>query len=557
MAGYTRQSVAEILNGLDITAPPINAEFNQLESAFNGTTGHSHDGTSGNGPKINLATSISGYLPAVNGGTGTRNNPTATTDPAVSNDSASGYGPGSIWVNTSGLRTYICLDGTPGSATWAYLFVQGVGDHMYPRLTASTDLGTDSLRFRDLFISRDAILGRDLIVGGSSTITGTLGVTGAATFGTLNATAVNIDGGNIDETPIGVFVASTVRGTTVTALTGFVGDVTGDLLGNVTGNLTGNVTGDLTGNVSSSGTSDFNIVNITGTLDMSSGTSATVTGLSAPINPTDAATKSYVDSGISALVDVAPAALDTLNELAAALGDDPNFATTVTNNLATKLPLAGGTMSGAIAMGTSKITGLGNPTLVQDAATKSYVDTADALKLNLSGGTMSGILVMDGSRITTLGTPVAGTDATTKTYVDNILISGEDATASAAAALVSENNAAASEAAAANSETNSATSETNASASAAAALVSENNAAASEAAAALSESNASASETASALSETNAATSETNAQTAETNAETAQAAAEVALAGIQEPLLQMATAFTNSQERFISEHAYA
>jgi hypothetical protein len=40
---------------------------------------------------------------------------------------------------------------------------------------------------------------------------------------------------------------------------------------------------------------------------------------------------------VAALVDSAPATLDTLNELAAALGDDPNFATTVTNSLATKL----------------------------------------------------------------------------------------------------------------------------------------------------------------------------------------------------------------------------
>lgn len=48
---------------------------------------------------------------------------------------------------------------------------------------------------------------------------------------------------------------------------------------------------------------------------------------------------------------------------------------TATNTgLGTKLSLTGGTMSGAIAMGTSKITGLGNPTANQDAATKTYVD---------------------------------------------------------------------------------------------------------------------------------------------------------------------------------------
>jgi hypothetical protein len=46
------------------------------------------------------------------------------------------------------------------------------------------------------------------------------------------------------------------------------------------------------------------------------------------------------------LVDGAPAALNTLNELAAALGDDAAFSTTVTNSIATKLPLAGGAMTG-------------------------------------------------------------------------------------------------------------------------------------------------------------------------------------------------------------------
>ena len=57
---------------------------------------------------------------------------------------------------------------------------------------------------------------------------------------------------------------------------------------------------------------------------------------------------SYADTAVANLVDSAPGTLDTLNELAAALGDDPNFSTTVTNNIATKLPLAGGTMTGAI-----------------------------------------------------------------------------------------------------------------------------------------------------------------------------------------------------------------
>lgn len=50
--------------------------------------------------------------------------------------------------------------------------------------------------------------------------------------------------------------------------------------------------------------------------------------------------------------------------------------TAVNTGLALKLNLTGGTMSGPIAMGTSKITGLGTPTANQDATTKLYVDTA-------------------------------------------------------------------------------------------------------------------------------------------------------------------------------------
>ena len=58
---------------------------------------------------------------------------------------------------------------------------------------------------------------------------------------------------------------------------------------------------------------------------------------SASDNSTKIATTAYTDTAISNLVDSSPAALNTLNELAAALGDDANFSTTVTNSIATKL----------------------------------------------------------------------------------------------------------------------------------------------------------------------------------------------------------------------------
>ncbi|MBW5870545.1 phage tail protein, partial [Yersinia enterocolitica] len=74
--------------------------------------------------------------------------------------------------------------------------------------------------------------------------------------------------------------------------------------------------------------------------------SPTLTGI--PTAPTpdisatggEVATAEFVKQAISALVDSSPEALDTLNELAEALGNDPNFATTMTNALAGKQPLS-------------------------------------------------------------------------------------------------------------------------------------------------------------------------------------------------------------------------
>ena len=60
------------------------------------------------------------------------------------------------------------------------------------------------------------------------------------------------------------------------------------------------------------------------------------------------ATTTYVTTQINNLIAGAPGALNTLDELAAALGDDASFATSVTNSLAGKLSLSGGTMTGKI-----------------------------------------------------------------------------------------------------------------------------------------------------------------------------------------------------------------
>jgi hypothetical protein len=89
-------------------------------------------------------------------------------------------------------------------------------------------------------------------------------------------------------------------------------------------------------------------------------------------------------------------------------------------NAANKLPLAGGTMSGAIAMGTNKITGVGDPTSAQDVVTKNYLDTVVLAPSNLTGpitsvGAATSVAAQTGTGSTfvmntspTLVTPVLG-----------------------------------------------------------------------------------------------------------------------------------------------------
>ena len=87
------------------------------------------------------------------------------------------------------------------------------------------------------------------------------------------------------------------------------------------------------------------VLDMRSTIDMNTNK---ITDLGTTTASADAANKSYVDTKVAALADSAPGTLDTLNELAAALGDDADFSTTVTNSIATKMPLAGGAFSGAV-----------------------------------------------------------------------------------------------------------------------------------------------------------------------------------------------------------------
>jgi hypothetical protein len=96
-------------------------------------------------------------------------------------------------------------------------------------------------------------------------------------------------------------------------------------------------------------------------------------------NTTQVATTAFVQSKVNALIDAAPGALNTLNELAAAIGDDANFAGTLTDLVGTKVAKAGDTMTGALSLS-------GAPTELSHAANKEYVDGAiDALDTTAEG----------------------------------------------------------------------------------------------------------------------------------------------------------------------------
>lgn len=116
--GYTRQSASKIVTGEIVKADPLNDEFNAIQTAFNSGSGHTHDGTTGEGPKISLLSSIVGILPVENGGIGGLNKLDATTNPTINDDELDGYVAGSLWVDATNDLLYVCVDPTAGAAIW-------------------------------------------------------------------------------------------------------------------------------------------------------------------------------------------------------------------------------------------------------------------------------------------------------------------------------------------------------------------------------------------------------------------------------------------------------
>ena len=255
MAGYVRQSAASIVNGTAITAAPLNAEFNQILAAFNATSGHGHTGNAGDGTKIALATSVSGFLPLANGGVAGKNNLTNSV-PGVGDDSADGYAPGSIWTNSSTGRVYICVGNNSGAAVWREIVQVTSGNAIIPAANNTIDLGNTSTRFQDLFLSGGIAAAGNVAVGGTLTMTGatalnsTLTVTGVTALNgglTMDSNKFTVANGTGNTAIAGLLA--------VTGATALNGGLTMDTNAFTVANTSGNVA--TAGTLAVAGTSAF------------------------------------------------------------------------------------------------------------------------------------------------------------------------------------------------------------------------------------------------------------------------------------------------------------
>lgn len=161
---------------------------------------------------------------------------------------------------------------------------------------------------------------------------------------------------------------------------------------------------DVTGNISATG-------NISGTFSGLVASTVTATTVDASDSSTAIATTQYVTRAIDNLLASAPGTLDTLNELAVALGNDPNFATTVTNSIALKAPIANPVFTGTLQTANviEKSSDTGNALVLKggganganielgDASSAQYIhyDAAKHIFRSRDASTVNDLLILD------------------------------------------------------------------------------------------------------------------------------------------------------------------
>lgn len=203
MAGYVRQSAAQIITGNVVMASDLNAEFNALASAFNAASGHAHDGSAGNGPKISLTTSVAGILPVANGGTGAstpeeaRNNLGVQTQSQLDSRYVLKSGDtmtGSLHIRTDQSRVLWFRD--PDNNETGYVAqIPSAGNQIIIRVREEADATARDFRFRPdgrLSIPSDPTQSTDVTTKGyvDNQVATRLPLTGGTLTGSLTATTL-------------------------------------------------------------------------------------------------------------------------------------------------------------------------------------------------------------------------------------------------------------------------------------------------------------------------------------------------------------------------------
>lgn len=251
MAGYTRQdTTGQLANGNPIDADIFNDEYDAIEGAFNASTGHNHDGTTGGGapiesigPSQELEVTSSSVFPKVDNlidsGKSTLQwrNGYFGTDVLVGQDV-------SVTRNVSiGGDLTVTGDATISgnltfgdAATDTVDFQADIDSDLKPE-AAGYNLGTSTQEWNNLWLDGTANVDT-LTVDENATIAGTLGVTGAT--GIDGDFDINTNKFTIAAASGNTAIAGTLN---VTGAITATGGVTGDLTGNVTGNLDGIIGG--------------------------------------------------------------------------------------------------------------------------------------------------------------------------------------------------------------------------------------------------------------------------------------------------------------------------
>ena len=233
MAGYTRQDTANnIANGNVIDADDFDAEYNAIEGAFNNTSGHTHDGTSGEGAPI---TKVGPAQDLIVSGVAVMPKSTNTLDlGSASVQYKDAYFDGMVNTDT------LTVDGTATVAST--LDVTGVttlGNNLDVAGAAGVggDFDVNTTKFTVNATTGNTAVAGTLGVTGATTLSSTLGVTGVTNLGSaLNVTGATGIDGNFDVATNKFTVDSQSGNTNVAGVLAVTGNINGSSGLNVTGN---------------------------------------------------------------------------------------------------------------------------------------------------------------------------------------------------------------------------------------------------------------------------------------------------------------------------------